>query len=303
MSPQLYRISGLLDLSAIRQQTICFVGVGSLGSHILSLLAYPFKHIILIDPDKLESANVERHVLGYDSVGRYKATAAKRWLIRNRGLDKSSIIAHRCHAEQVLHRYPEVDLIIETTGSQVCRQNINYWSHSRHIPALYASIYPRGTGGEAVLIANPDASCFQCFESDQGGNSNQPDIPVNYGIGPVQLNEQTGEVMEAPYLSGPVSATAADAQDLALGLLMGSNRANQWIIQAHNDEAMCRLPEGELAAKIRAWNELQPILGFVPNLELVGNPQGSLTLLGSRATFSGIIQPSAGCTFHFAAAS
>ena len=63
---------------------VVFIGVGSLGGTVASQLARSgLKHLTLIDPDTFESANMGRHVLGMDDLGKFKVNALKNRLMRD----------------------------------------------------------------------------------------------------------------------------------------------------------------------------------------------------------------------------
>jgi hypothetical protein len=294
---RLQRITGLLDIERIQQQILVIVGLGSLGSHVLSLLAYPWRQLVLIDPDKLTEANIERHILGYNNLGQYKTTGLRRWLIQNRGLSANNITIHRTTMDRVIDDYRHANLVIETTGMPSVRNLLNAWCVQRHIPALYGGIYLRGTGGDVIAIAKPEESCLECYDGAQPPE--EPGILDNYGLPPANLNQETGELTEMPYLSGPVAAIAADIQDLALDVLAGVDTPNQCLIHVHRWEPLLNLPIDSVNP-VQDWISQQLKLGMIPNLQLFKNDAG-FTLQGARAKIALNIQPSGGCAFHFSA--
>lgn len=99
-------------------RVVC-VGVGSLGGAVaLQLARSGVGHLTLIDPDTLMSANLGRHVLGADDLGRSKATALREKIRRDLPTTEGS--AHFTFAEVVMYKQPEVfeqaDLVIVTTA-------------------------------------------------------------------------------------------------------------------------------------------------------------------------------------------
>lgn len=63
---------------------VAIIGVGSLGSSVvMQLVRAGISNLILIDPDKFESANIGRHVLGIDDLGQYKTNALKERIQRD----------------------------------------------------------------------------------------------------------------------------------------------------------------------------------------------------------------------------
>ena len=294
-----YRTEGLLPLDHIATQRVVMVGGGSLGSHSLMHLAFPWEQLVIIDPDILEDANVERHLLGYDSVGKYKVTGLKRWLTRQRRLDSSRITTHRTTVNKVLGRYSDVDLIIETTGIPSVRQLVNAWCVQQGIPAIYAGVYPRGTGGEVTTISDPSLSCLACYD-DFDAVDEAP--RGSYDVREPKVDPNTGEVKEAPYLSGPVAATAADVQDYALDILTGVELPNQCLIHTHKGDEICYITNQDVANSFQAIIDFESSVGFIPNRSIEVDTSEQLTLRGTRDKVPRIIQPSGWCPFHFSAA-
>jgi hypothetical protein len=99
-------------------RVVC-VGVGSLGSAVAIQLARSgVGHLTLIDPDTLVSANLGRHVLGADSLGRLKASALRDKILLD--LPTTECTAYSTFAEVVMSSKPEVfdnaDLVVITTA-------------------------------------------------------------------------------------------------------------------------------------------------------------------------------------------
>ena len=299
--PQFSRTQGVLDLELVSSKSIAIVGLGSLGSHVVGLLAFPWKQLILIDPDKLAPENVERHYLDYEYVGRYKVNGIKRRLVRGRHLEADRIRTHRTTVDRVIDRCPQVDLVIETTGIPQVRRLLSAWSYDTNTPVIFAGIYPKGIGGQLVAIINPHHSCWQCYDINTGGSANLTPVQ-NYGIGPANIDPDTGELAGIPYLIGPVASIAADVQDVALDLIAGVEMPNHWLIHTHKSKALYQIPNGSLAEVGGYWEEAQQLLGLIPTQQIRPDSNGGFTMHGSRAIIQGIIQPSGGCSHHFSAA-
>lgn len=111
------------DLSGTVQRlenthVVC-VGVGSLGSVVaLQLARSGVGHLTLIDPETLVSANLGRHVLGVDDLGRSKAKALQEMILRD--MPTTEVVAYEAYAESVQHEKPNVfqnaNLVIITTA-------------------------------------------------------------------------------------------------------------------------------------------------------------------------------------------
>jgi hypothetical protein len=99
-------------------RVVC-VGVGSLGGAVaLQLARSGVGHLALIDPDTLVSANLGRHVLGADDLGKSKAMALREMIRRD--LPTAEVVAYENYAETVQYKRPEVfadvHLVIITTA-------------------------------------------------------------------------------------------------------------------------------------------------------------------------------------------
>ena len=104
---------------SLEHSRVVCVGVGSLGGAVaLQLARSGVGHLTLIDPDTLVSANLGRHVLGADDLGRPKATALRERIRKD--LPTTEGAAHATFAEVVMYKEPEVfekaDLVIVTTA-------------------------------------------------------------------------------------------------------------------------------------------------------------------------------------------
>lgn len=111
------------DLSGIAaslegSRVVC-IGVGSLGSSVAMQLARSgVGHLTLIDYETLVAANLGRHVLGIDDLGKAKAVALRDKLLKD--LPTIEVTAYATFAEVVLQQMPEVfekaDLVVITTA-------------------------------------------------------------------------------------------------------------------------------------------------------------------------------------------
>lgn len=98
---------------------VVFIGVGSLGGAVASQLARSgLKHLTLIDPDTFESANMGRHVLGMDDLGKFKVDALKTRLMQDH--PTSEVKAFNTYVQFALEDKPDLlqtaDLVIITTA-------------------------------------------------------------------------------------------------------------------------------------------------------------------------------------------
>lgn len=138
-------------------RVVC-IGVGSLGGAIaLQLARSGVGHLTLIDPETLVSANLGRHVLGADDLGRLKATALRERIQKDLPTTESTALT--TFAEVVMYRNPEVfeqaDLVIVTTADW--ESEVTFWrakSSGTSWGLLQAWSEPHTQVGHALLAPN-----------------------------------------------------------------------------------------------------------------------------------------------------
>lgn len=206
----LYRAEGLMDLASAKRKTIIVLGLGSLGSLTVSMLAYEWGKLILVDPDVLKQENIERHLLGKSHVGSNKAEAMRDWLVKEKGVPEESVVAYPNSDEEVLSKYPNADLVICCIDDQASCRRINDWCLEHDVPAVYGGVYPKGMGGEVISLPAPGEVCYLCADHSRGIQSLVPLGFGNYGIDPSKINVVDDHPTAVPALKKNIDAIAAD---------------------------------------------------------------------------------------------
>jgi molybdopterin/thiamine biosynthesis adenylyltransferase len=266
---ELHRTAGLLDGEQVRSKKIVFLGLGSLGSLVLGNLAYPWKKIVLVDPDKLDEHNVERHLLGRRSLGKSKADEIAEWLV-DRGINRDQIEAHTAYAEKVLPDHTDADLVVVNVDVRQVSDNINAWCHEHDIPALYGGIYPLGTGGEVIVIREPHDICYLCAAHFMG-RGYEGHLNFNYGLDPLEQEAEQGNLKAVPALRWAISSVASDMADLALEILNGGTPQPQVLVHAHAWEPILTVGSGPELNALTGYILNQRDLGLIPNMKLTKN--------------------------------
>lgn len=156
---------------SLENSRVVCVGVGSLGGAVaLQLARSGVGHLTLIDPDTLVSANLGRHVLGADDLGRPKASALREKIRRD--LPTTEVTAHVTFAEFVMFKDPGVfekaDLVIVTTADW--QSEVTFWRAKSGGTAwglLQAWSEPYTQVGHALLAPNGAFDARSLF-SDSG---------------------------------------------------------------------------------------------------------------------------------------
>ncbi len=159
------RLLGAGNLQTLAQKRVGVVGVGSGGGFVAQALAMSgVGKFVLIDDDTLEAANVVRHVADLRDVGRPKAEALAD-LIRQRSPD-AEITVHVGKIEDHLDALDNLDLLVVGVDGENAKYTINQACLDRRLTAVYAGVYERGEGGDAVVIYPYDGPCYACWAAE-----------------------------------------------------------------------------------------------------------------------------------------
>ncbi|MDJ0385857.1 ThiF family adenylyltransferase [Streptomyces sp. G-G2] len=208
------RTQGLLS-PALADTHVLLVGVGSVGSHLAELLVRSgVGRLTLVDPDRVEPANLGRSLFGVRDIGRNKARATARRLRRiNKRLkvtvlarDVASLDDHHWH-----QRISDAQLVVAATDDNQAQQRLNHLSYFLRRPALFIGLYDGAAGGE-VVFTTPGSPCWSCatggVRESLGELGHQP--RTDYG---------TGRLYAVPGLLTDIQHLTAAAAKIALALL------------------------------------------------------------------------------------
>ncbi|MEV7519503.1 ThiF family adenylyltransferase [Streptomyces sp. NPDC091371] len=208
------RTGGLLS-PALADSHVLLVGVGSVGSYLAEVLVRSgVGRITLVDPDRVEPANLGRSMFGTRDIGRNKAKATARRLKRvNRRLKvtvlKREVAALDNHTWQ--QRISDSQLVIAATDDNHAQQRLNHLAYFVGRPALFVGLYEGASGGE-VVFTTPGSPCWSCatggVRESLGELGHQP--RTDYG---------TGRMYAVPGLLTDIHHLTAAAAKIALALL------------------------------------------------------------------------------------
>ena len=164
---QLYsRIDGLIETDKLADKKVLVAGHGSGGSPIdVGLVQSGLGNIIMVDHDRLEVANIMRHVLGLSNVGRFKTLAMADYL-RNKNpflnATTSEIKIDWDNIEFLHGLVKEADLVICATGEQVSKRILNRLCLQEGKDLIIAGAYRRAYGGSVLHVTPGKSLCYQC---------------------------------------------------------------------------------------------------------------------------------------------
>ncbi|MFE9633196.1 HesA/MoeB/ThiF family protein [Streptomyces sp. NPDC006463] len=208
------RTGGLLS-PALADSHVLLVGVGSVGSYLAEVLVRSgVGRLTLVDPDRVEPANLGRSMFGTRDIGRNKAKATARRLKRvNRRLKvtvlKREVAALDNHTWQ--QRIADAQLVIAATDDNHAQERLNHLAYFVGRPALFVGLYEGASGGE-VVFTTPGSPCWSCatggVRESLGDLGHQP-----------RTNYDTGRLYAVPGLLTDIHHLTAAAAKIALALL------------------------------------------------------------------------------------
>jgi molybdopterin/thiamine biosynthesis adenylyltransferase len=219
--PDWDRVDGVIGKEkreALALKRVAIVGQGSLGSEVARLLSMTgVGKLTLIDPDKLDAANITRHAAGLTDLGRYKV-AAMRDILKQQKNPEIDIWPVAVDAQLQPELVSKSDLVvISGLGSNYKEAVVAELARKRMVPVLVAGVYVGGVGGEIFLIEGDKRPCFSCFSSFLGKEIKEDNIrhkPIVYGLA-------EDEVEAVPGLAIDINRIATIAADFCIKTLLG----------------------------------------------------------------------------------
>ena len=207
------RSKGLLS-QHISQKRVVVVGAGSVGSYMAEqLVRQGVEQLVLIDPDRVEMANLNRSSYDLGDVGRTKVDALTCRLLNINPAVKiiRSPLDLFDHDPETLANWIEsADLVIGTTDQPKAQQAINRYAHGLGTTAIYVGLYEGAKGGEVLMVVPEKTPCYACAAATRQGFQ-EVSGTMDYGTGRV-----SGEMA----LVADIHHVASAAVKLALALLL-----------------------------------------------------------------------------------
>lgn len=207
------RVSDRVDLRVLSEAFVALVGVGSVGSTMaLELARCGVGHLLLVDGDRLQVANLARHALPSAYVGNNKAEAAAHHLMVNIPRFDVGAVPHHLDDtftdEQIDRLLKPAQLVIVATDKRAAQRRIAARALAMDIPAVVPGLYA-DRGGEVFVQLNPGQACFRCWDDFR-----DPDAEVR-GVSSINA-DALSVIQHATYLSIAVlDPRSRHARDLA----------------------------------------------------------------------------------------
>ncbi len=151
-----------VKFDAFKDKRVLMVGAGALGTFAgLGLALYGIRELDIADGDTVESTNLNRQVLYYESIGERKAAALAEKLTRfapnSRIVPLVEYITPESEQKIARRKY---DLIIETVDNNKARALINYFARKYRIPLISGGT--SFSAGQTVVYKPGETSCLNC---------------------------------------------------------------------------------------------------------------------------------------------
>jgi molybdopterin/thiamine biosynthesis adenylyltransferase len=161
------RSKGLLETDILSKKRVAFFGLGSGGGIIAVELAKAgVGNFVLYDFDRFEKGNICRHVLGAESLGRFKTKAIKDAILNRNPY--ANVETHEMdieqHIEFVTQNTASCDLIIAATDTTSSRFIANDIALKTGVTALFGRAFTRARGGDILRVRpkQQDCPCLGC---------------------------------------------------------------------------------------------------------------------------------------------
>ncbi|WP_432719545.1 molybdopterin-synthase adenylyltransferase MoeB [Jeongeupia wiesaeckerbachi] len=236
----------------LKNSRVLLLGAGGLGSPVaLYLAAAGVGTLGIVDPDVVESSNLQRQVIhGEDQLGKLKvdsAEAAIRRLNSQIKVVKYPVLLDETNALELLQGY---DLVVDGSDNFKARYLVNDACVKLGIPNVHGAIY-RFEGYVATFSAGETAPCYRCI---------YPELP------PPEMAPSCAEAGVLGVLPGLVGLMQAiEVVKLLLGI--GENLSGKMLrVDALNNEfSLLEIDKDAhcLCAHHRDDIQLKPIEAFV----------------------------------------
>jgi molybdopterin/thiamine biosynthesis adenylyltransferase len=180
------RLLGSDSLKLLAGKTVGIIGLGSGGGFVAQSLAMSgVGHLVLIDDDVVDEANIVRHVADRRYVGQSKVSVTAD-LVRQRN-PAIQVDVREGRVEQHMDALDDLDVVAVCVDGEQTKYIINEACLDRNLTAVYAGVYERGEGGDVVIIRPFSGPCYACWSAElrEGAELIENEGELDYGmIGP-----------------------------------------------------------------------------------------------------------------------
>ena len=216
------RSRGLLETDAVANKTVLILGLGSGGSSIaIGLSKSGVDQFIVIDHDRVETANICRHVAGLSDVGRYKTRVVADQIREKNPYASIETFEEKisCDNDEIVRKsIRKCDLCICAIDSKPEILLTNRICVEEQKPCIYAGVYGRAYGGQIWVVEPYDSPCYQCFSMNLPEQSKNVEISSHERAEAVAYTDRP--VAVEPGLSTDIAPISIMVVKLALQKLL-----------------------------------------------------------------------------------
>ncbi len=129
------------QLARLAEQRLTLCGAGALGSHLADNLARQgFRHLRVIDRDRVEEHNVGTQLYGESDVGAWKVEVLRQRLFRATGVEIEAL-RKELDGRTAATLLREGGLVLDTFDNSASRRLVQEQSRALGIPCLHAGLY------------------------------------------------------------------------------------------------------------------------------------------------------------------
>lgn len=141
------------EIASRQQKRVLVIGAGALGSSVTEQLAKAgVGHLMIVDPEGLAAANIGRHVLGADSIGRSKAKMLSLQLSSHWPSCNFEPIVSSIQKWLENNNLSNIDLVLDLTGEPDVRLRIDGARNLNACPLLIGWMEPYVAAAHACLL-------------------------------------------------------------------------------------------------------------------------------------------------------
>jgi molybdopterin/thiamine biosynthesis adenylyltransferase len=174
------RIHGLYETDVLKAKTVLVLGLGSGGSSIAVELAKAgVGQFILCDHDRLEVANLVRHICGLSDLGRFKTKAVRDQILGKNPSAQIETLEQRIdwdYLPKLKELVRRVDLVFCCTDNRASRMLVNLACISERRICIFGGTLNRAYGGHVLRVIPNVSMCYQCFVDLLPGNADDQEV-------------------------------------------------------------------------------------------------------------------------------
>lgn len=215
------RSAPLLETNILADRCVLIAGLGSVGAHIAVEQAKAgVGRFILLDDDRIETANVGRHAAGLDDLGRLKTEVVKDLILGKNpgaGIERMNLRVGWDTVERVRAAIRSADLVISSIDDDDGKAIVNLLCVEERRRCLFAGAYRRAYGVQILRYDPGKTLCYECFKRSLPQKARDREISQN-------------RARHIAYADRPVKAEPGLSVDIAPVSTMTSKLAIQWLL-------------------------------------------------------------------------